>query len=201
MYASNQFPKQRGCGVEYNEVEWQRLDKAGIFSGRLDGKRYAADLEMRNCECGTTIAVTLADIIPVRWRAAVLAACTLILFATGCGQAWAGDDWTAGDTALQLTYTVAHVMDWNQTLHIVRSPSNEERNSFLGHNPTKQKVNAYFASTLILHTAISHLLPKELNAYGETFYPRTIWQSMWIGIGINSIQYNRRCNMGISLRF
>jgi hypothetical protein len=120
-----------------------------------------------------------------------------MLLVVGCEQVEARDEWTSGDTALQLTYTVAHVMDWNQTLHIARNPNRyEERNqlvsAFIGEHPTKQRVNAFCASTLLIHTGISYLLPKPY---------RTAWQSFWIGVEVGTVQHNREIGLGVSLHF
>ena len=119
----------------------------------------------------------------------------LMLLIVGCGWVEAQDEWTNQDTALQLTYTVAHVMDWNQTLHIARNPDRYYEkgcDAFIGYHPTKRKVNAYFASTLLLHTVIAYTLSKPY---------RTVWQSVWIGVEYNQIQRNREIGLGVSLHF
>lgn len=113
--------------------------------------------------------------------------------------------WTATDTALQATYTVLHVMDWSQTLHIARNhvhcyPNGTgiacaldyEDNSLLGEHPSIGLVNSYFASTLVLHTAVSYILPKPY---------RTIWQAITIGIEYGTVQHNRRTGIGVNLHF
>ena len=131
----------------------------------------------------------------------------IVILIAGCGQAWAEDDqkWTSVDTGLQATYTVLHVMDWTQTLRIARDhktghnarvggePYYEAKiDNIIGKYPTKEKVDTYFMSTLILHSIISYSLPKPY---------RTIWQSFWIGVEYNQIQRNRDIGLGISLHF
>lgn len=99
--------------------------------------------------------------------------------------------WTAGDTILQLTFSAVHAMDWSQTLYIARNPcTDHETNPVLGEHPSKGRVNSYFASTLVLHTAISYVLPKPY---------RTIWQVVWIGG--QAVTVKRNIDVGIKIHF
>lgn len=122
----------------------------------------------------------------------------LILMLAIATNSWANEDaqkWTTLDTGLQLTYTVAHVMDWTQTLHIARNPNKyyeKNADAYIGKHPTKKKVNAYFAPTFLIDTVISYSLPKPY---------RTIWQSFRIGMIYSTVQANRHIGIGISLRF
>lgn len=97
---------------------------------------------------------------------------TLWLFLLACPCQAA--EWTKKDTAYQVTYSILHVIDWGQTLDISKSPNKwRETNPILGRHPKQSTVNLYFASTLVGHTVVSYLLPKDW---------RRTWQMMWIGI-------------------
>jgi len=60
-YQANSFPKTCHCGALYQSaIEWQSLSVAAVLPGRDNtGKRICDDLELRNCRCGSTIAVHL----------------------------------------------------------------------------------------------------------------------------------------------
>lgn len=116
------------------------------------------------------------------------------------------NDWTTADTLWQATYTALHVADWGQTLHIRECErestvfngqtyykggcDHAERNPILGEYPTRGEVNAYFATTLILHTAIAYYLPPPY---------RRIWQIVWIGVQANTV--SRNINAGVKFSF
>ena len=117
------------------------------------------------------------------------------------------NDWTKADTAWQLTYVAFHVADWGQTLHIRECDrgesavyngqtyykdgcNHEEGNPILGSYPSRGEVNTYFATTLILHTAIAYYLPPKY---------RRVWQIAWIGIEANMVSHN--INAGVKFSF
>ena len=116
--------------------------------------------------------------------------------------------WTWEDSGFQVVYSGLLITDWTQTLHVARndSPSScidkdgvitcyvpfHEQNSLLGEQPSKKRINTYFATNLILHAAISYLLPKPY---------RTLWQGVWIGIEYDVVSNNRKTGIGISLHF
>jgi hypothetical protein len=100
-------------------------------------------------------------------------------------------DWSKVDTALQITYSALHVIDWGQTLDIAKHPKDwSETNPILGKHPSISKVNSYFAATLVGHAVVSYLLPKPY---------RRIWQCMWIGIEAGYVTHNY--SVGINVRF
>lgn len=124
-----------------------------------------------------------------------------------CSDCYAFDDWSKTDYALQASYTVLHVMDWNQTRNIsdrngervivstskgttVGYRQESESNIFLGKNPSQALINGYFAGTLILHTAIAYILPSRY---------RTAWQCVTIGFEGSTVVRNAR--LGISMSF
>jgi len=70
FYQPNSFPKTCHCGARYeSEVAWQLLPMLAVLPGTdHTGKRFCPDLELRNCRCGSTIAV---HILPVEDALAV----------------------------------------------------------------------------------------------------------------------------------
>lgn len=125
----------------------------------------------------------------------------------------ASDDWSKSDIALQVTYTVLHVVDWGQTRNLSRNyqtskvayndndcyygkcsyienKHNYEVNPILGKNPHHDAVDLYFISTIVGHTVISHLLPDNY---------RTLWQC--ITIGVEGAVVNRNINVGAKFKF
>ena len=115
------------------------------------------------------------------------------------------DDWTKTDTGLQLTFTGLLLVDWSQTLRIAEASRNKdviyrpdgdylhaEENSILGPEPSRGKVNRYFAGTAIGHYMISRWLNKPW---------RNIWQSFWIGTEYNVVTHNKRNGFKIAISF
>jgi len=124
----------------------------------------------------------------------------------------AADPWSKTDVALQAAYTVLHVVDWGQTHWISNNPTithhesssnpdgsatfsswktyRQEGNSILGKNPSKQKINAYFVSTLLLHTTISHFLPSKY---------RTAWQA--VTISLEGLVVSKNIKAGVEFNF
>jgi hypothetical protein len=76
--------------------------------------------------------------------------------------------WETKDTTLELSYYGLHIMDWAQTRYIALHPEEyKETNIILGEDPSIEKIDIYFASTLILHTIISYLLPDNFRLYWQ----------------------------------
>lgn len=98
--------------------------------------------------------------------------------------------WTKADTGLQLSYTVLHILDWGQTLAIEDDPDYYERNSILGRDPSRGRINTYFATTLGLHWLIARALPPK---WRNTFQAGTIA----IQFGVVKDNYEA----GLSVRF
>lgn len=100
-------------------------------------------------------------------------------------------DWTSKDTKYQVAYTTLHVADWLQTLQIADNPDRYyEKNKVIGNHPTRGRVNTYFATTLLLHTGVSYLLPPKY---------RRVWQVVTIGIEGNVAVNNY--NIGLRFKF
>lgn len=120
-------------------------------------------------------------------RMAALTALVALLAAPAHG----ADPWSARDVALQATYTALHVMDWGQTRYIATHPERHfERNPLLGRHPHKDKVDLYFAGTLVAHTVVTHLLPKEWRPW---------WQGVTIALEGSCVGWN--IAGGVKVRF
>ena len=50
--------KKCGCGQTYTKDEWEKLEFVCVFDVEEDG---AQDAELRNCPCGSSIAVYLKN--------------------------------------------------------------------------------------------------------------------------------------------
>jgi len=103
--------------------------------------------------------------------------------------AYAGD-WTRADTEYQAVFVAVTAIDWLQSKEIARNPEFSETNPILGSNPDQNKVNAYFASCLLAHTAIAYYLPKKY---------RRVWQCCWIMVEGGYVLHN--LSAGVRINF
>jgi len=93
----------------------------------------------------------------------------MVIFLCGCSSSW-----TRGDTVRQGAFVALASADWRQTRTIADNPDRwYECNPVIGKHPTKSQVNRYFAATIIGHTMIAALLPKQ-------------WRSAWQYLGIGA---------------
>ena len=117
------------------------------------------------------------------------ALCLLLL--VGCASV-PFEGWTKADTTRQVAYTALHVMDWAQTTEIARSNGEYYEAGLagivIGEHPEESAVHVYFASTLLLQTAISAMLEPKYRA---------AWQYVWIGAEGVTVAHN----FSIGLRF
>jgi hypothetical protein len=101
--------------------------------------------------------------------------------------------WDKTDTAIEAAYTAVHIIDWGQTLDIAskcNTTGHYETNPILGRCPSNNKVNLYFASTLILHYAAAYVLPVKY---------RRMFQSGTIGMELSYTVSN--ANIGLNVNF
>lgn len=54
-----EFPKKCGCGKQHDRISWNKLPLAGRTGGLYFDT--VETIEMRNCPCGSTIAVSLGE--------------------------------------------------------------------------------------------------------------------------------------------
>ncbi len=94
--------------------------------------------------------------------------CALMLIigtqATAYAWEWKADPWTKRQMLMQGLTTCSYVIDWGQTLNITDRYDEgyfEKSNSLLGENPSRGEVNTYFASLIVTHLLITHVLPSK----------------------------------------
>jgi hypothetical protein len=97
---------------------------------------------------------------------------------------------STADLERQWAYTALHFLDYRQTRNLITTPGLEEKNFILGPNPSARKVDAYFATTLLAHWAITYSLPPEY---------RKPWQLSTIIVELAVIGHNKR--LGLSFNF
>ena len=102
----------------------------------------------------------------------------------------ASDPWSKQDKLLEGAFIAASVLDWRQTQDIKNHPSLYEQNSILGRHPSNKTINAYFATSILLHAAVADQL------HGKW---RTAWQAVWVGLEVGTVQ--RNYELGIRLNF
>jgi hypothetical protein len=115
--------------------------------------------------------------------------------------AWKPDKWTTQDTLLESTFILVNCIDTLQTFYFLEQPGHREANSFLGHYPTRKNIIVYDLICNTLHIGISYILPSTIAIKNIKFHPRTIWQSIWIGVQGKVIHSNYRTMGGFHLKF
>lgn len=106
---------------------------------------------------------------------------TMLLSACG-SSCFAFDEWSKQDIILQGTFLSLMTVDWLQTRTIAKNTTKYyENNPILSRHPSTAKVDIYFATSALLHTGITHILPKEYRPY---------WQCTFIAVEIGAISYN-----------
>ena len=107
------------------------------------------------------------------------------------GTAHASDQWTTEERSAFAVSSVLLVADWAQTRQIARKADLfSEANPVLGAHPSMGRVNAYFATALLLNYAIG-------NSLG------TGWRKAWF-LGIQSVEASvvqRNLSIGLKLSF
>jgi len=114
----------------------------------------------------------------------------LLILPTAHAAPVCSDEWTQKDTQYQAVFITLTAVDWLQTKEIARNPRFSETNPLLGGNPSQQKVDIYFTSCILAHTAISYCLPRKY---------RRIWQVCWIGIEAGASWHNVAA--GVRIKF
>lgn len=97
--------------------------------------------------------------------------------------------WTGADKLLEGLYLGLWLADYNQTRQISRQPDKyNELNPILGPQPSKGRVNAYFAANAVLHPAFMNLWPSSV---------RKFFQAASIGYQANSVKNNADLGLDI----
>ncbi len=81
----------------------------------------------------------------------------------------AHDPWTPTDTAFQAACIAADLIDWHQTRELIHRPGLWENNPILGHHPSIQEVDGYFAASILLGATVSYLLPRPCRRLHQVF--------------------------------
>jgi len=104
-----------------------------------------------------------------------------------------GADWSTADTKREVTWQVINLIDWGQTLDIVRDQEagnlRYEQNPILGNNPSRGKINTYFALSHVAHYGISRWSTKY----------RSHWQ--YATIVVSGFIVGRNFYIGLSLGY
>mgnify|MGYP006863133829 FL=1 len=106
-----------------------------------------------------------------------------VLMMCGCA------GWTRADTYRQVGVVGLSGIDWLQTRKIAQNPDRwYERNPVLGRHPSIEKVDAWFAGTIAVNTAVAMILPpgwREGWQYVSIGWEGTmVGNNMSIGLGI-----------------
>ena len=100
------------------------------------------------------------------------------------------DDWTRGQLIMQGLTTFSYVLDWGQTLDIENHSNLYETNALLGDHPSRGEINTYFASLIITHILITHVLPSKY---------RMAWLT---GTFVISVGYvNNNYHLGLTFKY
>ncbi|MGD9159002.1 MAG: hypothetical protein PVG39_11390 [Desulfobacteraceae bacterium] len=94
-------------------------------------------------------------------------------------------NWTKEDTQRQIVYTVEHAVDWMQTKQIAKNPGKYKEiglpGVFYGEHPSTSEVDFFFASTLLIQTAIPAMLKPKYRKW---------YQMIWIGLETGTVFRN-----------
>ena len=103
--------------------------------------------------------------------------------------------WTGNDTLFEAAFGVLVYLDWRQTIEFTQNPEKypdcRETNVFLGPHPTRRRINAVVAASLIGHALIAYELPQPYRAW---------WQFIWIGIEADVVHTNYVVT-GVAIKF
>ncbi len=114
----------------------------------------------------------------------------LILFLMMLALPVRADDWTTTDKVLFATSSALLVADWAQTRYTVKNPEQfHDHNRLLGEYPSMGKVNAYFASVLVLNYFVTDALPPKW---------RTAYQAGLITLELVVVGHNKNIGIGMS---
>lgn len=103
-----------------------------------------------------------------------------------------GAGWDKTNTALEIGYQTAALVDWGQTLNFNANhplgPKEHEMNPILGKHPSRGDINTYFALTGAAHVLGSALLHEPY---------RMIFQGVSLGIEADAAFKNYKLGIGV----
>ncbi len=95
-------------------------------------------------------------------------------------------NWTPRDTAFEVLFAALVYVDWKQTIEFTQNrdkyPNCYETNPLIGHHPTRKRINAVVAGSLLVHAFTAYQLPQPYRGW---------WQWVWIGVEADVIHTNR----------
>lgn len=112
--------------------------------------------------------------------------------------AWEPDPWSKTDIALEILSQGLLLVDWGQSLDITKRDEYYEKNAYLGKNPSRSKVNAYFALSCLTHAGITWMMPASARVFGLQFSPRRAWQYAYIGYESSFVANNYQIGLKVS---
>ena len=98
------------------------------------------------------------------------------------------DEWTAGDTALQVTYAATLGADYLQTRQGIKG--GWEQNPIMGHHGERVPPEVYFPVAFAVHTTLMVLTPKPYRGVVQG-----------ISIGVSSMNVARNWQAGWAVKF
>lgn len=111
-------------------------------------------------------------------------------------------EWDKKDIALETVVAGLYVVDWNQTKRL-HSQGFEEKNPWMGKNPSESTINTNMGSYMIGHAIISNYLPDVMIALGYSEktakLSRTVWQYIFIATESAVVYHNYQ--IGIRTNF
>ena len=116
----------------------------------------------------------------------------------GPAHAWEPDPWSKTDIALEILSQGLLLVDWGQSLDITKRDEYYEKNAYLGKNPSRSKVNAYFALSCLTHAGITWMMPASARVFGLQFSPRRAWQYAYIGYESSFVANNYQIGLKVS---
>ena len=116
----------------------------------------------------------------------------------GPAHAWELDPCSKTDIALEILSQGLLLVDWGQSLDITKRDEYYEKNAYLGKNPSRSKVNAYFALSCLTHAGITWMMPASARVFGLQFSPRRAWQYAYIGYESSFVANNYQLGLKVS---
>jgi hypothetical protein len=110
-----------------------------------------------------------------------------------------GQGWTRENTALEVAFTVASMIDLSQSLYIESHKQYYEAvNPLLPKYPTRAQFIVGINAGAAIHAGISLLLPPKANTFGIDWNPRLWWQSTTLILEVGNVSRNSCLGVGFS---
>src|SRR5574343_401884 len=101
------------------------------------------------------------------------------------------EGWGASDTTLSLVSAGLQFVDYRQTSEMVDHPDRyQEVNGILDEHPTQADVDVFFLVMMVARPLVAALLPPEIEIWGRTIHPRTIFLGVSVGASAGTVIRN-----------